>query len=232
MIAKRNIKARPGRRQRFAYAPMVWVKEPDGRRRQLWGGTFCTMAEAKAAERKLILDRDAGRDIRPATVPVAALFEQYVAEKRNKVKASTLQRSRELLNLLEPHIGLMKAASLQPFHVSAAYNALLQSRSKRTVRHAHWQLHGALDLAVKWGQLPANIADRVSPPEPDAFEGKAMTGEELALLLDHIRSEPLAPLVLTAIDSGARQGELLALRWADVDWDAGPDPDRSQRPAA
>ena len=166
MIAARRVKPRIGSRQRFNYSPMIWVKDSAGHRSQLWGGTFPTLTEAKAAERQLLLEREAGADLRPMTLTVAQLFDQYLEEKRSRVRASTLQRSRELLNLLQPLIGSMKASSLNPAHISEAYNSLLPRLSKRTVRHAHWQLHGALSLAVKWGQLPANVASRVSPPEP------------------------------------------------------------------
>ena len=221
MIARRRVKPRVGRRQRFSYSPMIWVKDAAGRRSQLWGGTFPTLTEAKAAERKLLLDREAGADLKPITLTMAQLFEQYLDEKRSRVRASTLQRSLELLSLLQPLIGSMKASSLNPAHISEAYNSLLPRLSKRTVRHAHWQLHGALALAVKWGQLPANVASRVSPPEPEAFEGKAMGAEELSRLLQVIRPHPLAPLIITAIDSGARKGELTALRWSDLDLENG-----------
>src|SRR5688572_26928881 len=98
MIAKREAKARAGRRQRFAYSPMIWVKDASGDRRQLWGGTFPTLAEAKVAERKLLLDRDAGADLRPSTITVADVCHQYLQVKQGQVRASTLQRSRELLS--------------------------------------------------------------------------------------------------------------------------------------
>lgn len=220
MIVKRRVNARRGRRQEFSYSAMIWISDGKGRR-QLWGGTFPTLSEAKGTERRLLLDRDAGADLKPSRLTVAELCEQYVAEKRNKVKASTLQRSEELLKLLLPLIGSIKANSLKPSQISEAYNILLKRLSKRTVLHAHWQLHGALELAVTWGQLSVNAAGRVSAPKPEAFEGRAVDADELARLLDVVQSKPLAALIIVAIDSGARQGELLALRWSDVNLDAG-----------
>jgi len=220
MIAKRKRSLR-GRKQEYNYSPMIWIKDVSGRH-QHWGGSFKTKAEAKAEERRLLQERDAGADLVRVKLTVSQVFDQYMAEKRSKVKASTLQRSRELLNLLVPLIGSTQAARLKPADVSGAYNVMLGRLSKRTVRHCHWQLHGALGLAVQWGQLAANVASRVTPPEPDAFEGTALKdGAELAHYLESIRSHPLAGLIITAIDSGAREGELLALRWADLEVEAG-----------
>jgi integrase len=218
VIAKRK-RASKGKRQEYSYSPMIWVKEATGRR-QVWGGSFRTKAEAKAEERRLLQERDAGGDLVRSKVAVAQVFDQYIAEKRSKVKASTLQRSQELLNLLRPLLGSIQAARLRPADVSRAYGELLGRLSKRTVRHCHWQLHGALDLAVRWGQIPVNAAGRVTPPEPDAFEGKSLSADELSHLLATIRPHPMAALIMTAIDTGAREGELLALRWSEVDLDA------------
>jgi integrase len=60
----------------------------------------------------------------------------------------------------------------------------------------------------------------VTPPEPDAFEGRALTPEELGRLFETMNGKAMAPLITLAIDSAAREGELLALRWSDVDLEA------------
>ena len=205
MIAKR--------REEYSYSPMIWIRDVNGRH-QLSGGTFRTKAEAKAEERRLLQERDAGAELKRLKMTLSQLFEQYLQEKQSKVKESTLQRSRELLKLLEPLIGAVQADRLKPADVSRAYADLQRRLSKRTVRHCHWQLHGALALAVQWGQLPVNVAARVTPPEPETFEGKASTREELARLLDHIRGHPMAAVIVTAVDSGACEGELVQIHGA------------------
>ncbi|MPZ47890.1 MAG: tyrosine-type recombinase/integrase [Dehalococcoidia bacterium] len=199
---------------------MIWVRDGSGRR-QVWGGSYHTKAEAKAEERRLLTERDAGSDLKPTKLTVAEIFDRYIAEKRNKVKASTLIRTEELLSHLRPILGTIPAARLKPNEISNAYNQLLVGLSHRTVRHCHWQLHGALALAVNWGQVPTNVADRVKPPVAEVFEGRALGHEEVRLLLDAVRPSPLAALVWLAVDSGARQGELLALRTDDVDLETG-----------
>src|SRR5690606_37828390 len=109
---------------------------------------------------------------------------QYLLEKQTKVKASALQRSKELLKHLRPIIGSTQLVALKPVRISEAYNRLLEHLSKRTVRHCHWQLHGALELAVNWGQVPNNVAARVTPPEPEDYEGRALSQAEVGQLLE------------------------------------------------
>ena len=219
MIAKRQ-RSSKGRRQEYSYCPMIWVRDASGRR-QVWGGSYHTKAEAKMAEHRLLQERDAGADLRRIKLTIAQAFDQYIAEKRSKVKASTLQRSRELLDNLVPLVGQVQLTNLKPADISEAYNALLERLAKRTVRHCHWQLHGALALAVQWGQTQVNVAARVKPPVPEAFEGQALSAADVGRLLEAVRSRPMAPLIMLAIDSGGRQGELLALRWSDLDFDSG-----------
>lgn len=110
-------------------------------------------------------------------------------------------------------------STTHPVTISKAYKDLEKGLSKRTVRHCHWQLHGALDLAVNWGQIHVNMASRVELPEPDDFEGRALGQEEVQQLLATVQETDLATLVMLALDSGARQGEILALDNDDIDID-------------
>jgi hypothetical protein len=102
---------------------MVWVKDASGRH-QHWGGSFRTKAEAKGEERHLLLERDGGAQLKAVKLTMAEVFDQYIAEKRSKVKSSTLQRSEELLAHFVPLIGSTKAALLQPVTISRAYQEL------------------------------------------------------------------------------------------------------------
>ena len=103
---------------------------------------------------------------RPAKVTAAEVCQQYIAEKRNKVKASTLQRSEELLTHVVSILGPTQVARLRPTDISGAYRELEARLARRTIRHCHWQLHGALELAVRWGQIPVNVAGRVDRRSP------------------------------------------------------------------
>jgi integrase len=89
------------------------------------------------------------------------------------------------------------------------------------VRQAHAILHKALEQAVRWGELPHNVADLVDPPRLRRRPMTAYGPDEAARLLQAAKGDPLEALYVLALTTGMRQGELLALRWRDVDLDGG-----------
>src|SRR5439155_2222676 len=82
-------------------------------------------------------------------------------------------------------------------------------------------LKSALDDAVKQGLVARNVAALVSLPHKERYEGVILTEEQARKLLDVARDSHLDVLLLVALTTGMREGELLALRWSDVDFDAG-----------
>jgi integrase len=85
----------------------------------------------------------------------------------------------------------------------------------------HVALHKALDQAVADGLIPRNVTDALKVPRTDREEIQPLTAEEANRLLKAARGERLAALYVLAIHTGLRQGELLALKWEDLDLEAG-----------
>jgi len=82
-------------------------------------------------------------------------------------------------------------------------------------------LHAAQDQAVKWDLVPRNVCDAVEAPLVPESEVESLTHEEAGKLLNAVKGDRLEALFVTAIASGCRLGELLALEWSDVDLIAG-----------
>ena len=95
--------------------------------------------------------------------------------------------------------------------------------SSRTVRYIHTTLHKALKQAVMDGLIPRNATEAVKPPQPTREEMHPLTPEQAKLLLQaaHEAGDRLEALYVLAIHTGLRQGELLGLKWDDVDLDDG-----------
>jgi integrase len=110
---------------------------------------------------------------------------------------------------------------LSPYHVQAMLNEkLATSLSPRTVQYLRAVLRQALGQAVKWGQVPRNVATLVDPPRSVRQEIRPLTDAEAHAFLDVIAGDRLEAMYLTALTLGLRQGELIGLRWQDVDVDA------------
>lgn len=111
---------------------------------------------------------------------------------------------------------------LKRSEITAALLALLDDGySRATVRQARAVLHNALEEAVGDGIILANPVGRlVLPPEPRK-PPPAYDAEQVAALLDAAAAHPLGALVALVATCGMRIGELCALQWRDVDWQAG-----------
>jgi integrase len=85
------------------------------------------------------------------------------------------------------------------------------------VGHAHRVLHRALQRAVENETLPRNVASVIRPPKVEAQEVEILSADEMGVILARLEGHALYPAVALALATGMRRGELLALRWEDVD---------------
>lgn len=203
-----------------------------GRRRRRFVNVRGTKKEAERVLAEALHQRDTGIDIHPGKITVAEYLRRWLQDyAAHNVAPSTLAR---YTGIVEHHlittIGSVRLRDLRPAHIQAAYGRFLaaggrrdgsaKGLSPRTVLHHHRLLHEALSYAVQWQLLASNPADAVAPPRPTATEMRALDSEEAERLLDVARETVLYPFVHVALRTGARLGELLALRWSDIDLDA------------
>ena len=89
--------------------------------------------------------------------------------------------------------------------------------SASTVHKIHVILHKSLAQAARWDMVPRNVSEAVKVPRPAPREIHPLSPEEARELLDAASGDRLEALYSLAVTTGMRQGELLALRWSDVD---------------
>jgi integrase len=165
-----------------------------------------------------------GEHVDPAKLPLAEYLDRWEQGwAALQVGPKTRERYVELLRLhVRPHIGALPLHKLQPVHLAELYAKLLSAGlSARTVGHVHRCLHKALIVAVEWNLLARNPAAIAKPPKVLAREIEIITVEQAQKLLQCLRGRALYPIIMLALATGMRRGELLALRWYDVDLDAG-----------
>jgi integrase len=117
-----------------------------------------------------------------------------------------------------PALGRTKLKTLTPAHVRGFYRDRLDAGlSSATVRKMHVVLQKALDQAVSDGLIPRNVAKGIKLPQTNKKEIQPLTPEQTRALLDTARGDKLEALYVLAIATGLREGELLALKWEDVE---------------
>lgn len=138
---------------------------------------------------------------------------------RGSVRKSTYDRDAYLVaNHIKPALGRIKVKKLSPAHVQSFYRDRLDARlSPSTVHKIHAILHKALAQAVKWRMVPRNVTEATDPPKPAPKEMRPLSTEEVHKFLEAALGDRFEALYVLAITTGMRRGELLALRWQDVD---------------
>lgn len=136
-----------------------------------------------------------------------------------RLKESTYRRYEQYVRLhLVPVLGQTPLVALTPQQIERLYADLLRAGlAARTVLHLHRVLHTALAAGVRWGQLARNVADLAQPPKPAPHQARTLSREQVGILVAALAGSPVEALVLLALSTGAREGELLGLRWPDVD---------------
>src|SRR5829696_8490988 len=143
---------------------------------------------------------------------------------RGAVRQSTFDRYEIAIRVhIKPVLGRLKLTKLAPSHLVGFYQDKLAAEvAPARVNKLHVALHKALDQAVKWHMIPRNIAEVVKAPRPSPEEIRPLNREQAKTLLEVAREEDrFEALYMLAVTTGLRQGELLGLKWEDVDLEDG-----------
>jgi integrase len=142
---------------------------------------------------------------------------------KKSVRPRTYERYMDAIRLhLVPVLGGYRLQKLSAQHVQAFYTKKLdEGLSPTTVIYFHSVLHNALDTAVKWGLVSRNVCDLTSPPRKERFEIQPFTAEQVQQFLIAVRGHKWETLFTMALATGMRQGELLGLKWQDMNFSTG-----------
>jgi integrase len=201
---------------------------PDGRRVRRWHSGYRTKKDAERARTELLARVDQGSYVEPSRLTVAAFVQQqWLPGLAGQVRPTTLHAYRtNLERYLLPRIGATLLQRLTPAHLNGLYAALLAAGgrdgaplSARTVQSVAMTVRKAIGDAARWGLVHRNVAALASPPRPRHADMRTWTAEELRRFLEHVEGDRLYAAWLLAASTGMRRGELLGLRWVDVDLD-------------
>ena len=115
----------------------------------------------------------------------------------------------------------MRLAKLTPLDVSAWFRRHRAGAGARTMQYARSVLRAALNQALRWGVVARNAAALRGAPRHETQEIRPLSPEEAKALLASVAGHRLAALITVAVGLGLRRGEVLGLRWRDVDLKAG-----------
>src|SRR5581483_1375970 len=238
MSVKGFVRNRGGKRlpnggyQGGSWTAYWYERSAEGSRRQRSKGGFSSKREAVAYLTTVLESLQSGTYVSPDRTTLGQyLLDLWLPAQKQRLRASTFDDYlRRVTTYIVPHIGGVRLQELDAARLDRFYAHLLtqggaggRSLSPKTVRNVHVIVRKSLQDAVRKRLItrnPALDADAPRVPGPGEREMETWTPEELRVFLKAVRDHFLAPAFVLAASTGMRRGEVLGLRWSDVDLEA------------
>ena len=184
---------------------------------------YCkTRKEARDALKGLLQQAEQGIQLAQAPTTLGAYLARWLeASARPSLKPKTYQGYESIVRVrIVPRIGALKLAQVTPPVVQQLYVDLAsEGLSPRSAINTHRCLHRALEQALKWGLIARNPCDAVDAPRAARTEMRVLDRSQVDILVSSTTGDREHALYVLAVTTGLRQGELLGLRWSDIDFD-------------
>ncbi|MGE7854556.1 tyrosine-type recombinase/integrase [Bacillus paramycoides] len=191
-----------------------------GKRRQKWFSGYKTKKEAEKDVAKKITELNEGTFVEPSKLTLKDYLLEWLEIKRMSLEKSTFANYRSSINKhVIPSIGMIALHKLNVIHIQKCYKSALDSGiSNNSILLLHRILKTALNLAVKQNITSRNPAAFAEIPKKEKNSIQTWTEEEVKKFLLHSQESRYHIGYLLAITTGMRLGEVLGLRWQDVDF--------------
>lgn len=183
--------------------------------------TFSSKKEALMYLNECISDYNKGRYVHPSDITVEMLCEEWMKGHFLTVKENTKRGYRvNIYNHIIPYLGNIRVQKLSTRNIQEMVNAMVgNGLSPRTVKYVMTNLHQILEFAVSNDYIVKNPAKYVVLPRQSKYKASIYTVDELKTMLKYAQGTKLeTPLIIESF-TGLRKGELLALRWQDVNFE-------------
>ena len=183
-----------------------------------------TRREVQEKLKKALYEQQQGMLVTGAQQKVGQFLTHWLEDvHKRSIRPRTYERYEEIVRLhLAPGIGYHQLQKLSAQHLQSFYaKKLEEGLSTTTVISFHNVLHKALETAVRWNLIARNPCDLVSPPRRKRFEIRPLSMQQIQQFLAVARGHRQEALFILALATGMRRGELLALKWQDLDLEQG-----------
>ncbi|MFB6355292.1 MAG: tyrosine-type recombinase/integrase [bacterium] len=202
------------------YKVYIDLPSTNGKRRRKTK-TFASYEEAVEWRARMNLLLVNGEEqVEQSTQILSDFLNSWYAGHKNGLRKTTQGKYEYAIDVLKDHLGEMPLKELKPLHLLDFYQDMEEEVSSSTVRIYAKVLRMALDKAVDMSLIEANPSRAIKLPKRDTDEMRYLTQEQAIEFLEVVEGEwPWEALFNLAITTGMRRGEILGLKWRDINLD-------------
>lgn len=176
-----------------------------------------TKAGARMLLQELIRKHEDGRFLTVAFT-VAGYLERWLADKSRGLSARTSELYEEqILRYVNPRIGKIKISELRPGQAQQVIGHIADTVGVPTANKVRRLLLQAFRKAVQWRYIQENPFDAVDALKEERVKWALWSSEQVQTFMEHIQGDRLYPAFYLLLVTGLRRGELLGLRWSDLE---------------
>ncbi|WP_342541905.1 site-specific integrase [Paenisporosarcina sp. FSL H8-0542] len=207
----------------YSYTIDIGIDPITGKRKQINKGGFIRKKDAEIAARKIELLNDENRLL----VESKEIFSDFIGKwfenhYKKRIKESSVANCKYLIEkhiLKENPFGHKEISNISAADIDAFYNLKLENGySTSYIRKMHQLLNQAFNQAVKWKKLASNPVRDADPPSVRHQKMSIWSLNEINQFLQYCKDESHYLTFLLAIYTGMRRGEILGLKWSDIDY--------------
>ncbi|MEU7180981.1 MULTISPECIES: site-specific integrase [Streptomyces] len=208
----------------------VYVLQPDGTRarKYAYGKTW---TECDTKRRDLLAKADSGTPVPTRSAKLAEWLPYWLEEivKPQRKRTTAAKYETHIRLYLVPYLGKKTLEKLSVRDVRTALARISKASAPATAKESHRVLRSALSAACREELVARNVVKLVEAPKVDTYEGQLWTLEQTLAFILAARRDPLYAAFMLAVGLGLRRGEIVGLRWQDIDLDSRTVQIRKQR---
>lgn len=208
----------------YAYRVDIGSDPSTGKRKQFQKSGFRTKTGATKALNEMMQSIADGSAVNRSSMTVGEFFDEWIIGQRHRLKETTWSSYAVAGARITDHLGERKLKALSPLEIEAFYSALSNTGSRagkplsaKSVRNTHVVLRKALADAERLGMVTRNPAASAKPPVVRRKEFQTWTGDQIRQFFEEVHDDRLFAAYVLFATTGMRRGEVLGVRWSDVD---------------